>query len=183
MLVVLKVAIEAGGDRRAYVPPISSQAEIQRFAKTKLGELQERSFVSGVEYCGMIFEDLEGNLSASEVFRGDKSSCGYEFSWAIGQNPVGSFHTHGGFEPEFDNEVPSLTDLESEIESQVHGYVSTPGGRFWHVDWQEETVTQVCGERCLPQDKKYRACPAYAPSSEYDEDSLRDRMKTDPTVC
>lgn len=183
ILVVLNIASKNLLEEREYIPPISSQKEIQSFAKKQLESLQKRSFIAGVEYCGMIFEDTEGKLTTSEVTRGDEASCGYTFEWPAGQNPVASFHTHGGYDTDYDNESPSLTDLEQEIQDRVDGYISTPGGRFWHIDWQAERAVQVCGEGCLTQDEKYVPCPAYLPAREYNAKTLNDRMENDPGEC
>ncbi|MEM6476588.1 MAG: DUF4329 domain-containing protein [Pseudomonadota bacterium] len=183
IIVVLDIASDNLYAEREYIAPISSQKEIQAFAKEQLESLQERSFATSVEYCGMILEDTEGNLSASDITKGEEASCGYSYEWPAGQNPVASFHTHGGYDVEYDNETPSLTDLEQEITDRMDGYISTPGGRFWHIDWQAERAVQVCEVACLTQDEKFVPCEGYPPAQEYNAETLNARIDNDEGVC
>ncbi|QUL38833.1 DUF4329 domain-containing protein [Erythrobacter sp. JK5] len=136
-----------------------SQPEVQAFARDQLGALQKRSFAEDVELCAIIFEDSEGKLGSTPVRVGAEASCDIAYFDEPGMAPVASFHTHGSFGEEYDNEVPSLTDIQSDIGSGMDGYVSTPGGRLWWIDWRGERAVEVCGEGCLEQDPDYRPCP------------------------
>ena len=174
---------EATDEPREYVAPLSSDEEIADYARATLDRLQRQSFASGTEFCGMIYEDGQGRLSATEVTRGDHSACNFSFEWGGENNPVASFHTHGGFHIDYDNEVPSVLDMEQDIKNRVDGFISTPGGRLWRVDWQKERADLMCGEKCLKQDPAYRPCPAYPIERSYTVEQLKKRSDNDPDKC
>lgn len=124
-------------------------------AKKILSELQANSFKNNREYCGVLLRTATGKLISSKAFRGSKARCRVR-RIPDGAEVVASYHTHGAYLPGYDNEVPSLLDLEVEMDWRIDGYVSTPGGRFWHVDGRRGTVTLVCGKGCLPSDPNFR---------------------------
>lgn len=183
MVTIGELVNETTEEPRDYIAPLSTQEEMADFARETLDRLQEQSFASGAEFCGMIYEDEQGRLSATEVTRGDNSACNFSFKWGDGINPVASFHTHGGFHIDYDNEVPSVLDMEQDIKNRVEGFISTPGGRLWRVDWQKERADLVCGEKCLKQDPAYRPCPAYPIAQSYTIEQLKKRSENDPDKC
>jgi hypothetical protein len=97
--------------------------------------------------------------------------------------PLASMHTHGAFDPSYDSEVPSLVDIEGDIASQLDGYVATPGGRLWRIDWREARAEQVCGKACLPQDRAYRPCADDPVSASYSLQQLRKRHRSVDEDC
>lgn len=137
-----------------------SQSEVQAFAREQLDVMQARSFADNVELCAIIFEDSEGELGTTRVREGDEAACNLRYFDEPGMAPVASIHTHGAFDPSYDSEAPSLEDLEGDIESQLDGYVATPGGRLWYLDWQQERAALVCRDGCMQQDPAYRPCPS-----------------------
>ncbi|MEP1423126.1 MAG: DUF4329 domain-containing protein [Erythrobacter sp.] len=134
------------------------QSQVQAFAKEQLDALQERSFSENIELCGIIFETSEGELGASRKIGGDEATCDLSYFDEPGMVPIASFHTHGRFSRDYDGEVPSLTDIESDIASGLDGYISTPGGRFWHIDHERQVANLVCGPDCMIQDARYQPC-------------------------
>jgi len=158
-------------------------ADVQAYARTPLSELQQRPFAGAVEPCGIIFEDSEGELGTTGLLEGERASCDIAYFDEPGMAPVASFHTHGAYGDEYDSEVPSVLDMESDINSRMDGYISTPGGRFWRIDWQARTAEQICGAGCLAQDPDYQPCPALDPKSEYTVSSLRQRFMNSPSDC
>lgn len=123
-------------------------------AKQILSDLQAISFKKNREYCGVLMRTPEGKLVSSKAFKGTKARCRVK-RIPLGAKVVASYHTHGAYLPGYDNEVPSLLDLQVEMEWGIDGYVSTPGGRFWHVDGRNGTVRMICGLKCLPSDKRF----------------------------
>ena len=89
--------------------------------------------------------------------------------------PRATFHTHGAHDPDYDSEVPSVIDLEGDIADELDGYVSTPGGRFWHNDWRTKQARLVCGKKCLPADPAYRDCDTLEPEAVYSLQALKQR--------
>lgn len=162
---------------------IAAQSDVNAFAKTTLNGLQRRSFDNDREYCGLIFEDDEGALSTSEISAGTEAECQFAYTVPMGKFAIATFHTHGGFNDGYDSEAPSLLDMETDLDDRIDGYISTPGGRIWHIDWQVETASQLCGVECIRQDPRYQPCPAFLPNKEYDLNALRERVKEDREFC
>lgn len=159
------------------------QSEIQDFAKQQLASVQRRSFSENEEICAIIFEDSNGELGTTEPVVGDKESCDIAYFDLPGMAPVASFHTHAGYDPEYDSEVPSLLDIRGDIKDGMDGYVSTPGGRFWHIDGNAGTATQVCGEGCLAKDQKFRPCSSRTPGMRYTLAEMERRFETQTEWC
>lgn len=157
--IVVNSTIRAQENPHGGRDPVASDQAIAAFAKTTLDDLQRRSFAQRKEFCGLILEDDQGNLGVSAVFEGRESNCDLPWLSPMGQYPVATFHTHGAFNANYDSEVPSRIDLEADIEEQIDGFVATPGGRLWKIDWQEEAAEQLCGEGCVASDPRYRAEP------------------------
>ena len=98
-----------------------SQSEVQAFARARLGAMQARSFAERLELCAIIFEDSKGALQSSEVRAGDEATCDLRYFDKPGMAPLASIHTHGAFDADYDSEVPSLIDLESDIADGMDG--------------------------------------------------------------
>lgn len=156
IVIVVHSTITAQENPHSGRTPVASDRAIEAFARTKLDEIQRRSFAERKEFCGLILEDDSGKLSVSAVFEGRESDCQLPWLSPMGLYPVATFHTHGSYNTDYDSEVPSTIDMEADIEEQIDGFVATPGGRLWKTDWQEETTAQVCGEGCLASDPRYR---------------------------
>lgn len=154
----------------------ATQPEVQAFARNELSAIQQRSFDEGIELCGIIFERSDGSLGASPVREGNEESCGIVYFDEPGMRPLASFHTHAGYDPDYDSEVPSVLDLQNDAATGMDGYVGTPGGRFWHVNASGPTATRVCGTGCLPQDPAYQPCPASQPAARYSFEELSARQ-------
>ena len=69
----------------------------------------------------------DGTLAATPATRGTAASCAMN---CPSRGAIASYHTHGSFSARYDNEVPSTSDLQSDFDFNVDGYVSTPGGRL-----------------------------------------------------
>lgn len=157
--------------------------EVTAFARTQLAGLQARSIAQDTEYCGIIFEDSNGELGASRILTGERASCDIAYFDEPGMAPVASFHTHGAFSEDYDSEVPSTIDLESDIASRMDGYVSTPGGRLWRNDWKARQSELLCGHACLPADPDYRPCTGFPPQEQYSLSTLRARFENITARC
>lgn len=140
-------------------PNAPSGAAVDNFARAFLDGLQARSFAERREFCGYFFIDSDGNLQGTPPRRGTVASCDMPAP-QVGQGIIASYHTHGAYGPAFDNEVPSTIDLTSDFDYGIDGYVSTPGGRVWLVDFQTLQTRQICGLSCV------RADPGFVPKGE-----------------
>jgi hypothetical protein len=140
-------------------PNAPSGPVIDNFARNFLDTLQVRSIAERREHCGYFFIGSDGRLQASPPRPGTFAACDMPAPLA-GQGIVASYHTHGAFGRQYDNEVPSVIDLTSDFDFGIDGYVSTPGGRVWLVDFQTRTTRQLCGLRCVTSD------PGFVPQEE-----------------
>jgi len=132
------------------LPSVTGRTEdIDRFAIGVLGSLQARSIAESREYCGAIFESPDGGLATSPIARGTEASCDIKFS---ALPVVAWFHTHGSFSPRYDNEVPSVEDVEGDFNARIDGYVATPAGRVWLIDYETGIIRQLCGRGCITAD-------------------------------
>ncbi|MEP1535324.1 MAG: DUF4329 domain-containing protein [Paracoccaceae bacterium] len=136
-------------------PAQAQNAQEMAAAKQLLSDLQERSIKNNREYCGLLLRRNNGTLFSSRTFRGTKAKCRYR-RIPRGAEVVASYHTHGAYLPGFDNEIPSISDLQFDMDWEIDGYVTTPGGRFWYVDGRRARVDLICGRKCVPSDPNYR---------------------------
>ena len=115
-----------------------------------------RSFAANREHCGYVGLDPMGNWMASPVIAGAEASCPLP-TIPPGMTVVASVHTHSTYSPHYASEWPTAQDVATDRASGIDGYISTPGGRLWHVDTDTMTVRDLCGRGCLPQDPNYVA--------------------------
>ena len=134
---------------------IVSTSELTDYARETLADIQTRSIRNNQEYCGVIFEDEQGNLQTSTIYPGERAACALDWGVPLGNHVVASFHSHGGFDTQYASEIPSSLDLATDIDARIDGFVGTPGGRIWHNQWQEEATELLCGEGCLETDPRY----------------------------
>lgn len=121
-----------------------------------LTDLQRRSFAENREYCGYIGLDREGAWVTTPAMPGNEASCPLP-DIPFGMRLVASYHTHGTYSPYYASEWPTTQDMATDASDDIDGYISTPGGRLWHVDTDSMTVRELCGRGCLPQDPRYVA--------------------------
>lgn len=125
------------------------------FVSGLLANLNRTSFAQNTEICGYLGRDPLGNLFTTESAPGREAECNLPTPPA-NMTLLASYHTHGTYSPEYDSEFPTTTDMQSDRAAGIDGYISTPGGRLWHVDSDTMTVTELCGVSCLPMDPNYQ---------------------------
>ncbi|MEO1239180.1 MAG: DUF4329 domain-containing protein [Pseudomonadota bacterium] len=147
------VAVASCGSDRIEAP--EPDADFTARAVGFLDGLQGPSFAEDREFCGYFGYDAAGNFVASGPIEGGEAFCEPILPNDI--DVIASYHTHGAYGPEHDAEVPSPEDIESDMAEGVFGYVSTPGGRIWLIDWRDGVARQVCGASCVSVDPAYDA--------------------------
>jgi len=130
-------------------PIIAQTDDIDAFATSVLNDLQPISIAESREYCGFIYETADGRLAATPIRRGGEDFCDLP---AITDSTLASFHTHGGFSDKYDNEVPSVDDVVGDFDEGIDGYVGTPAGRVWLIDYDEQIARQLCSVSCITAD-------------------------------
>ena len=156
-------------------PNAPSGPVIDQFAVSFLNTIQARSIRERREYCGYFFLNSAGQITATPPRPGTFASCDMPAP-RVGQGIIASYHTPGAYGPGYDNDVPSTVDLTSDFDFGIDGYVSTPGGRVWLVDFQTRSTTQLCGPRCVFTDPGFRADPNDRILTRYDLPTLQRRF-------
>lgn len=136
--------------------------------------LQPRSVAWDIEYCGYVVRDAEGHLHLTGPYSGREHSC--KAPWPQTHEALASWHTHGSFDANLWNEVPSARDLQADAFEGVDGWVATPGGRLWHIDGQAMVASLVCGPFCLPGDPDYDRTFTGDIAERYSFDALLDKF-------
>jgi len=131
-----------------------SVGEEAALARSVLAAIQPTSIAENREYCGVIGLDHNGRLVASRPRRGEEGAC-VAYTPSNIMVETSSYHTHGGYSPDYVNEVPSVDDIEGDVADGMDGYIATPGGRLWYNDTEAEEIYQLCGLGCLPSDPNF----------------------------
>ena len=139
--------------------------------RSVFADLNPTSIEQNVEFCGYIGFTADGELAYSQPTRGDEGSC-------LSDDPTNlelitaSYHTHGGFSPDYSSELPSGTDMEGDEDEGIDGWVATPGGRLWYIDRTDMVTFQICGIGCLPSDLEFIAGDSGIIEQSYSYDDL-----------
>lgn len=139
--------------------------------RSVFADLNPTSIEQNVEFCGYIGFTADGELAYSQPTRGDEGSC-------LSDDPTNlelitaSYHTHGGFSPDYSSELPSGTDMEGDEDEAIDGWVATPGGRLWYIDTTDMVTFQICGIGCLPSDPEFIAGDSGIIEQSYSYDDL-----------
>jgi hypothetical protein len=131
-----------------------AQSDVDIFARNYLDTIQARSVADSREFCGYFFRDTAGRIHASPPRRGTFSGCRMPEP-SRDSSVFASYHTHGAYGPRYDREVPSPLDLLADFALGLDGYISTPGGRVWHVNKITQDARQVCGLDCVTADPQF----------------------------
>ncbi len=144
---------------------------VHDFALRVLNDIQSASILERREYCGYILVDASGQLFATPPVAGQQTTCNI-LEPQIGQGVIASYHSHGAYNPSLSGEIPSSVDLVADFNYGIDGYISTPSGRAWHVDFQTRSARMLCGSGCLISDPAFRG-DAFAVQTSYTEAEIR----------
>ena len=139
------------------IAPIKATAQSAQEYAFVLGLMQSMNQLSvrfNREVCGYILRHPNGAYSSTKVSWGGEASCA-SLPLQDGVTVASSWHTHAAWGEGYDGEVPSIQDVEGDMNMGVNGWVGTPGGRLWFVDGQTGTMRQACGRGCLPEDPDF----------------------------
>lgn len=109
-----------------------------------LNRVNPLSVAENREYGGFVVINPDGSYSPTETVTGDNDSVDIPFSLVpAGSRATASVHTHSAFDPRYDNENFSDTDLESDRNAMLDGYLATPGGQFKYHNVDTGQVTTL----------------------------------------
>ncbi len=147
--------------------PIPAAAQSGHEAAFVLGLMESMNALSvrfDREVCGYILRHPNGAYSSTKVSWGGHASCA-SLPIEEGAEVASSWHTHAAWAPAYDGEVPSIQDVEGDMQLGINGWVATPGGRLWFVDGKTGHMRQYCGIGCVASDPNFTA-DDYGPVAE-----------------
>ena len=98
------------------------------------------------EFGGWIFINPDGSFSSTTPVRGDFRSVQLPNPSEVvpnGSRVTAAYHTHAAFDPNFDNENFSPTDLDLDRDNDIDGYLGTPAGQLKFHDITDDSVTTI----------------------------------------
>lgn len=130
---------------------LPKDADEMLLAKLALERVQASAIRENVEYCGYITQSPDGELRIVGPQKGTAFGCRTPLVYKP-DKIIASFHNHGAFDTRVLTEIPSTLDFDAVQVDRVDAYIGTPGGRLWHLDFEQGTARLVCGpENCLPK--------------------------------
>lgn len=104
----------------------------QGAARDVLNRINPTSVRENREYGGWVYRHGDGTYSSTNPVPGTAASVdiGPPTRVPSGTTTTASYHTHGGFDPRYDNENFSPQDILADVLSGVDGYLATPSGAF-----------------------------------------------------
>ena len=151
-LVLVVLTLASCGIGPFQEPP--TQVEKDRFAKSHLDSIQAASIAEQKEYCGYFYYSWLGQMRATAPRKGEFATCSMPVPPAYAR-AFANYHTHGAYGEDYDNEVPSLADMETVFDLRRDGYLTTPGGRFWRLNYNSRDALQLCGLGCVTSDPNF----------------------------
>lgn len=170
----IRVPDSASIQRPNQRPQPHSAAEVA-YIKAVLNDLQVRSIAENREFCGYVGLNAAGQFAISGPTRGNPASCQLQPP-PRNLRLLASYHTHAAYNPRYDNEVPSVNDLEGDISERLDGYVSTPGGRLWYNNASTGQASLICDRACLVVDPGFVPDYQHPVAQRYSLAALRARQ-------
>lgn len=165
-----------------YSPTNSELEELHEVAAEHLDRVQTLSIREGVEYCGYFGFYTGGPFTGTSPKRGRADSCEPN-NPPVGFTILASYHTHGSYTLDADTEVPSVEDLQADIQEKIYGYIATPSGRVWLNNPKHKDSVMLFGPGSVVSDPNFRRCQNFAPKAQYTIPQLRQRAANDQGEC
>ncbi len=115
-------------------------------ARQRLNMINPVSVNQNREFGGYIYQSADGSYASTQPIRGEAASVSLpipSLGVPAGTFARASYHTHAAFDPRFDNENFSPTDLAGDREFDIDGYLGTPGGRFLYHEVSTGAISQL----------------------------------------
>lgn len=134
------VLASSGSAERDSTPRYTRQHEA---AYRVVNRINPRSVRENREYGGWVYRNGDGSYGSTAPVRGTYDSVNLGIPGQVvpsGTVATASYHTHGAFDPRYDNENFSSQDFRVDAYWNVDGYLGTPSGHFlYHDRWQRVT--------------------------------------------
>ena len=112
-------------------------------ARKILNEVNPKSVQENREYGGLIFRNPDGSYSNTTPVRGDEDSLLIPLTTPEGTQATAFYHTHAAFDPRYDNENFSPTDINSANRTRLDSYLGTPAGAFKFYDFSAKRISTL----------------------------------------
>lgn len=115
-------------------------------ARDVLNSVNPQSIRLNREFGGWIFVNLDGSFGSSTPVQGEAASVRLPdpaISVPAGSRIMANYHTHAAFDPRFDNENFSQTDLDNNRRLGIDGFLGTPLGQFKLHDVETDRVSTL----------------------------------------
>ena len=101
-------------------------------ARNVINGINPTSVAENREYGGWVYQNADATFSATEPRKGtvDTVNLGSPLEVPGGAITTASYHTHGAYDPAYDNEHFSPTDIALDNAWALDGYLGTPAGYF-----------------------------------------------------
>jgi hypothetical protein len=127
------IALSSGSSNSDNAVRVDSQ---HAAARSALNTINPTSVAQNLEYGGYVYRNADGSYSTTAPVRGTPISLELppiSVATPAGTRTTASYHTHAAFDPRFDNENFSATDISTDVQFGLDGYLGTPMGAFkWH---------------------------------------------------
>jgi hypothetical protein len=102
-------------------------------ARRVLNEINPVSVKQNLEYGGYVFRNADGSYSSTAPIKGQAASILLPLPGDViapGSVGTATYHTHAAFDPRYDNENFSPSDIAADVAFGLDGYLGTPAGAF-----------------------------------------------------
>lgn len=141
------IVASSGSDAQDTAERVVANKDAQHAAaRTVLNVFNPESVAVNREYGGYIYQAADGSYAWTEPIIGEAASVslpGPIFAIPAGTIQRATYHTHAAFDPRFDNENFSTTDLAGDRSLNVDGYLGTPAGAFKYFDVVTDQVSTL----------------------------------------
>lgn len=142
---IASAAIASSGDENQDKQKRMSNEAAAAFAV--LNSVNPISVSQNKEYGGWICRNQDNTYAATNPVRGNEDSLTLTNPEKLNRNGVkvtASYHTHAAYDPRYENERFSSTDIQSDRRFNVGGYLATPGGKFkYHFDGKVQLIGEI----------------------------------------
>lgn len=112
-------------------------------ARVILNDVNPKSVRENREYGGIIYRNPDGSYSHTNPTRGDEDSLLIPLDTPEGTRATAFYHTHAAYDPRYDNENFSPTDINSANRTNLDSYLGTPAGAFKFYDVSRGQISRL----------------------------------------
>ncbi len=109
-------------------------------ARHALKTVNPASISENREYGGVVYKNKNRTYSYTKGIKGSAASVLLDYNTPSGTTLSADYHTHGSYDPLYDNENFSPTDVEVNKVLQINGYLATPKNQFKYYQYGDDNI-------------------------------------------